>query len=74
MKKAIFLAILGLLAVVGTLAGIKALQIRAMIEQGKQFVPPPEIVTAAPVTARSWETLLTAVGSLDAVQGCDDNR
>ena len=69
MKKAIFLAILGLLAVVGTLAGIKALQIRKMIEQGKQFVPPPEIVTAAPVTARSWETLLTAVGSLDAAQG-----
>ncbi len=69
MKKAIFLAILGLLAVVGTLAGIKVLQIQKMIEQGKQFVPPPEIVTAAPVTADSWETLLTAVGSLDAVQG-----
>ncbi len=69
MKKAIFLAILGLLAVIGTLAGIKALQIQKMIEQGKQFVPPPEIVTAAPVTASSWETLLTAFGSLDAVQG-----
>jgi membrane fusion protein (multidrug efflux system) len=69
MKKAIFLALLGLLAVVGTLAGIKVLQIRKMIDQGKQFVPPPEIVTAAPVTASSWESLLTAVGSLGAVQG-----
>jgi len=69
MKKAIFLTILGLVLLVGTLAGIKTLQIRAMIDQGKSFVPPPEIVTAAPVTASSWETLLSAVGSLDAVQG-----
>ncbi len=69
MKKAIFLTLLGLILVVGTLAGIKALQIRKMIEKGKEFVPPPEIVTAASVTASSWETLLTAVGSLAAVQG-----
>lgn len=69
MKKAIFFSIVGVLIVVGLLAGIKTLQIRAMIDQGKKFVPPPEIVTAAQVTASSWETLLTAVGSLEAVQG-----
>ncbi len=69
MKKKIFLTIVGLLIVVGILAGIKALQIRAMIAQGKKFVPPPEIVTSAPVTTDSWETLLTSVGSLEAVQG-----
>ncbi len=69
MKKAIFLSISGVLIVVGVLAGIKFLQIRAMIDQGKQFVPPPEVVTAAQVTASSWETLLTSVGSLEAVQG-----
>jgi len=69
MKKAIFLTILGLVIFIGALAGIKTLQIRAMIDQGKNFAPPPEIVTAAPVTASSWETLLTAVGSLEAVQG-----
>ncbi len=33
------------------------------------MLPPPEIVTSAPVTSDSWETLLTAVGSLEAVQG-----
>ena len=69
MKKSIILTILGLLIIVGVLAGIKTLQIRAMIAQGEQFSPPPEIVTAAPVTSDSWETLLTSVGSLDAVQG-----
>ncbi len=69
MKKKIFLTFLGLLIVVGILAGIKTLQIRAMIAQGKKFVPPPEIVTSAAVTADSWETLLFSVGSLEAVQG-----
>ena len=69
MKKKIFLTILGLLLIVGILAGIKALQIRAMIAQGKKFVAPPEVVTSAPVTSDSWETLLSSVGSLTAVQG-----
>lgn len=69
MKKVIFLSLLGLLIVAGILAGIKTLQIRAMIAQGKQFVMPPEVVTSAVVKSESWETLLTAVGSLEAVQG-----
>lgn len=69
MKKFYVMVIIGLIVVVGSLAGIKALQIRAMIAQGKQFAMPPEVVTSAPVTASSWESLLTAVGSLDSVQG-----
>jgi membrane fusion protein, multidrug efflux system len=69
MKKAIIFAIIGLVIVVGLLVGIKGLQIGDMIAQGKQFVPPPETVTSAAVTRDTWETLMTAVGSLDAVQG-----
>jgi membrane fusion protein, multidrug efflux system len=69
MKKKIFLTLLGLVIVVGCLAGIKVLQISAMIDQGNQFVPPPEVVTSAQARTESWETLLTAVGSLNAVQG-----
>ncbi len=69
MKKAVFLTALGLILVIGLLAGIKIWQIRTMIAQGEQFVPPPEVVTSAPVTAATWETLLMAVGSLEAVQG-----
>lgn len=71
MKKRIFLAILGLVIIVGILAGIKALQIGAMIDQGKKFVPPPETVTTAKVNPDSWENALTAVGTLTAVQGVD---
>ncbi|MGB3211047.1 MAG: efflux RND transporter periplasmic adaptor subunit [Desulforhopalus sp.] len=69
MKKAIILTTFGLILIVGILAGIKVFQIRAMIAQGEQFQLPPEVVTSAPVTSESWESLLTAVGSIDAVQG-----
>lgn len=69
MKKPIIFTAIGLILLVGSLTAIKYLQIGTMIAQGKQYVPPPEIVTSAPVQTDSWETLLTAVGSLDAVQG-----
>ena len=69
MKKPIFLSILGLVVLVGLLAGIKGLQIKEMIAQGKQSAPPPETVTAAVVKAQTWESLLTALGTLESVQG-----
>jgi membrane fusion protein (multidrug efflux system) len=69
MKKRILLTMLVLIALAGILAGIKALQIGRMIDAGAQFVPPPETVTTTEVRLESWESLLTAVGSLTAVQG-----
>ena len=71
MKKAFFLTLLGLIILVGALAGIKGLQIKTMIAQGKQFKAPPETVTSATAKPQSWETLLTSVGSLEAVQGVE---
>lgn len=69
MKKAIILSIVGLVIIVGVLGGIKSLQINRMIAQGEQFAPPPETVTTAAVQSANWPTELTAVGSLEAVQG-----
>lgn len=69
MKKRIILAITGLVILIALLAAVKIMQIGAMIDQGKKFVPPPETVTTAVVKAESWETALTAVGTLTAVQG-----
>jgi membrane fusion protein (multidrug efflux system) len=69
MIKKIIITIVGLLVVVGILGGIKGLQIERMIAQGKQFSPPPEPVTTAVARKEAWESLLTAVGSLEAVQG-----
>jgi len=69
MKKRIFLTVLGLVGIACLLAGIKACQIKAMIDEGKKAAPPPETVTASVVRTETWETSLTAVGSLAAVQG-----
>lgn len=67
MKRYLLLAILGLVILTGALTGIKALQFNRMAGQVKQ--PPPEIVTTAVAQTQIWESTLTAVGSLVAVQG-----
>ena len=69
MKKIVILSIAGLILLVGVLGGIKGLQIQRMIAQGEQFVPPPTTVTTATVQSDVWPSVLTAVGSLEAVQG-----
>lgn len=69
MTKRVILTIVGLAMLIGVIAGIKVLQILRMADSGAEFVAAPEIVTTAIVQAQSWETLLTAVGSLEAVQG-----
>lgn len=69
MKKRILFAVLGLVIVIAVLAAVKTMQIRAMIEQGKKAVLPPETVTTAVARTESWETSLSAIGSLTSVQG-----
>lgn len=69
MKKRIIFTVLGLISVVFLLGGVKALQIGSMISAGKKFVPPPETVTVASVKSETWESSLTSVGTLTAVQG-----
>ena len=69
MVKRIIITVVAVLVLVGILGGIKGLQIKRMIAQGKQNAPPPETVTTATVQPQSWESTLTAVGTLDAVQG-----
>src|SRR3990172_5500076 len=69
MKKRILFVVIGLVILIGALSAVKALQIRAMIAQAANAVPPPETVTTAAARAESWEATLTAVGSLTAVQG-----
>jgi membrane fusion protein, multidrug efflux system len=69
MKKRVLFTIVGLIVLIGVLGGIKALQISRMIAHGKQFVPPPETVTTFEVHPELWPSMLTSVGSLEAVQG-----
>jgi membrane fusion protein, multidrug efflux system len=69
MKKRIIIAVAVLVVIIAILAGIKALQIGSMIDHGKKFTPPPETVTTSIVSSETWETALTATGSLTSVQG-----
>jgi membrane fusion protein (multidrug efflux system) len=69
MRKRILFAVLGVLAVIAVLGGIKFLQIRTMVEHGKKAVPPPDTVTSVTARSESWDASLSAVGSLTAVQG-----
>lgn len=69
MTKRIILTILGLLIIAGLIAGIKVLQIRHMIDVGKKMVPPPETVSTIQAQSQSWESFLSATGSIEAVQG-----
>jgi membrane fusion protein, multidrug efflux system len=62
-------AIVGVLLVVGLLAGIKVSQIRSMINVGKNFVPPPEAVATAKVEATTWQAARSAIGSVVAIHG-----
>jgi membrane fusion protein (multidrug efflux system) len=61
--------IVGVLAVVGVLVGVKAGQIGKMIQAGKSFTPPPEAVTTARVEATTWLPSRAAIGTLVAVRG-----
>lgn len=69
MKLKIGLAIFIVLAVIGGLGGIKALQFQKMMAGGESFVPPPEAVASAVVRQEKWQGSLTAIGTITAVQG-----
>jgi membrane fusion protein (multidrug efflux system) len=60
----VVLSIVVLLVIVGVLGAVKGMQIGAMIDAGKTFVPPPEPVTTATVTSDEWSGAIAAVGSV----------
>ncbi len=69
MIRKIILAVVVVLIIAGALAGIKALQIKTLVEAGKSFAPPPESVAVATVREDKWQGTLTAIGSVTAIQG-----
>jgi membrane fusion protein, multidrug efflux system len=71
MRRKIIVAVSGLLLVIAVLAGVKALQIRALIKAGADVSVPAETISATEVKQESWESLLPAVGSVTAVQGVE---
>jgi membrane fusion protein (multidrug efflux system) len=68
------IAAIGLVAViVGVLAGVKAMQIRQLIASGAKRVQPPEAVSTLVASEQKWQGLLSAIGSVVAVQGVTVN-
>ncbi|HEV8619298.1 MAG TPA: efflux RND transporter periplasmic adaptor subunit [Candidatus Udaeobacter sp.] len=68
-RKSVLKATLGLVALVVVLLVIKGLQIFTMASSGKNMVPPPVTVTSAVVKQENWSPVLSAIGSVSAVQG-----
>lgn len=68
-RKSILVAVGVVALTVIALGAVKAAQISAMIKAGESFVPPPQAVTTAEVREVQWQSELTAVGSMVAVQG-----
>jgi membrane fusion protein (multidrug efflux system) len=69
--KRYLLVVAGLLVVVGSLAGIKGAQIGKLMAMGKQMQalgPPPEAVGSAVAQAETWETTVSAVGSISSLR------
>lgn len=69
MKKTIALTVVGLLIVIAAIAGVKALQIKSLIDMGKTAGPPPVAVSSYDVEADDWVNTLPAIGSLEAAKG-----
>jgi membrane fusion protein, multidrug efflux system len=66
------LPILGLLALIAVLVGVKFAEISTLIGFGKAMQkagPPPEVVGTAVSQQKSWEADLSAVGSIAPVRG-----
>ncbi len=67
-------AVLGLLLLIGGLAGVKGKQIASLMAMGKQMQkagPPPEAVNTTVLQEQSWEGTLSAVGSVAAAKGVE---
>lgn len=69
MLKKILLTLLGVVLVVGIIAGVKAMQIKSLMAMGAGHQETPVRVTATPSRLEKWDSAIPAIGSLSAVEG-----
>ena len=67
--KRMIVMIVGVLLLIGVIAGIKVLSIMRMIAASKP--PPPAVVSTSKANYQDWQPELRAVGTLRAVRGAD---
>src|SRR5262245_50594799 len=68
MKKVI-IGIVIVLVVLSVVGGMKALQIRKLVSDSKNYKAQPETVSSAVVREEQWQATLSAIGSISAAQG-----
>lgn len=69
MKTKISISLLLVILIVTGLVGVKALQVKTLIAAGKSYAPPPEAVSSVVVREEKWQSTITAIGSVTAVEG-----
>ena len=69
MRKRMLWMLAAVLVFIGGIGLVKYFQIRTAIAQGKSWSPPPEAVTTVVAATAEWPAMLTAIGSVEAVQG-----
>lgn len=69
MKKRMLVMLFAVAVVLVLLGFVKYRQIRAAIQQGESYVPPPEAVTTIVAAQDDWQETLEAIGTVTAVQG-----
>lgn len=65
----VLIAVGGVLLVLGGMGAVKGLQVGALIARSESLVTAPQTVTVATARMTRWDNTLSAVGSLEAVQG-----
>lgn len=68
MKRRISAALFIVLVVVSALAGVKALQIKKLIDAAASVAPPPETIASTVARNEKWPLTIHAIGSITAVQ------
>jgi len=69
MKKRMFIVVGTMVAFIAAIGLFKFFQVRAAIAQQSSFQPPPEAVTTIVAKQEDWPHMLSAIGSVVAVQG-----
>lgn len=67
--KSIGVATAGLFGLVLLIGGIKGCQVKAMMDSGSSFVPPPESISTFTVEEQSWPNTFSALGTVEADEG-----
>lgn len=69
MAKRMILMLVLTAAIIAALGFVKFQQIQTAMAEGAAFQPPPEAVTTIVAKQEEWPATLTAIGTMDAVQG-----